>query len=242
MTCTSNLQKQIKYRVVLGTQDTLICVQQCAVLEFSIKCTWLTRKFIEDSDVVGSWKRATQHFKSISCGAQFVKLENISQPRLLFFNSTHKTKTGTANRWETTNSDPPRPIKLSSQSTVGVRLCCALLPASANRPTKMLGQNHFAHPNWHTLTFLYPILQCRATYWAPLEMLLEHLGISSSAQYGILQKCFSHPSLVILFFSTPPIKLKLGQQIGGELPIANHLDQLLWWSNQKPWAAVRSYL
>jgi hypothetical protein len=32
-----------------------------------------------------------------------------------------------------------------------------------------------------------------------------------------LQKYFSHPSLVIYFFATPPIKLKLGlgQQIGG---------------------------
>jgi hypothetical protein len=34
-----------------------------------------------------------------------------------------------------------------------------------------------------------------------------------------------NPSLVSYFFSTPPIKLKLGQQIGGRLLIANHLDQ-----------------
>jgi hypothetical protein len=32
---------------------------------------------------------------------------------------------------------------------------------------------------------------------------------------------FSHPSLVIYFFATPAIKLKLGQQIGGTLLIAN---------------------
>jgi hypothetical protein len=62
--------------------------------------------------------REALNIKSISCSAQFVNLENISHPRLLFFNSTHKTKTGTANRWETINSNPPRPIKLSSQSTV----------------------------------------------------------------------------------------------------------------------------
>jgi hypothetical protein len=42
-----------------------------------------------------------------------------------FSNPTQKTKTGTANRWETTNSNPPGPIKLSSQSTAGVRFCCA---------------------------------------------------------------------------------------------------------------------
>jgi hypothetical protein len=29
-----------------------------------------------------------------------------------------------------------------------------------------------------------------------------------------LQKCFSHPSLVIYCFASPPTKLKLGQQIG----------------------------
>jgi hypothetical protein len=36
-----------------------------------------------------------------------------------------------------------------------------------------------------------------------------HKSISSSAQYVTLQKCFSHPSSVIYFFGTPPIKLKL---------------------------------
>jgi len=40
--------------------------------------------------------------------------------------------------------------------------------------------------------------------------------ISSNAQYVTLQIYFSHPSLVFFsFFATPPIKLKLGQQIGG---------------------------
>jgi hypothetical protein len=40
----------------------------------------------------------------------------------------------------------------------------------------------------------------------------------------------------ILFFATPLVKLKLGQQI------ANHVHQLLWSTNQKHWVAVRSYL
>jgi hypothetical protein len=43
-------------------------------------------------------------------------------------------------------------------------------------------------------------------------------------------------------FATPPIKLKPGQQIGGGLLIANHLDQSLWCANQKHWVAVISYL
>jgi len=33
-------------------------------------------------------------------------------------------------------------------------------------------------------------------------------------------------------FATPPIKLKLGQQIGAGLLIAYHLDQSLCWANQ----------
>jgi len=52
---------------------------------------------------------------------------------------------------------------------------------------------------------------------------------------------FSHPSLVMYsFFSTPPIKRKLEQQIGAGL--LDHLDESLWWANQKHWAAVKSYL
>jgi hypothetical protein len=42
--------------------------------------------------------------------------------------------------------------------------------------------------------------------------------------------------------ATPPIKPKLGPQIGGGLLKPNHLDESLWWANQKHWAAVRSYL
>jgi hypothetical protein len=52
-------------------------------------------------------------------------------------------------------------------------------------------------------------------------------NISSGAQYVTLQKYFSHPSLVKHSFTTPPVKLKPGQQIGEGLLIANHLDQSL---------------
>jgi hypothetical protein len=57
-----------------------------------------------------------------------------------------------------------------------------------------------------------------------------------------LQKYFSHPSLVICCFAIPPMKLKLGQQKGRGLLIGNHLDKSSWWTNQKHWAAVKSYL
>jgi hypothetical protein len=43
----------------------------------------------------------------------------------------------------------------------------------------------------------------------------------SGAHYATQPKYFSHPSLLMYSFATPPIKLKLGQQIGGRLLIAN---------------------
>jgi hypothetical protein len=52
-------------------------------------------------------------------------------------------------------------------------------------------------------------------------------SISSGAQYVTLRKYFSHPSLVMYSFATPPIKLKPRQQIRGGLLIANHMDQSL---------------
>jgi hypothetical protein len=48
-------------------------------------------------------------------------------------------------------------------SLAGVMLCYAFLPASENC-AKMLGQNHFAEPNQHVLSFVHPILICRVTY------------------------------------------------------------------------------
>jgi hypothetical protein len=53
------------------------------------------------------------------------------------------------------------------------------------------------------------------TSWNPLSLLENPKIISSGAQYVTMWKCFSHPSLVMYFFATPPIKLKLGHQIGG---------------------------
>jgi len=58
-------------------------------------------------------------------------------------------------------------------------------------------------------------------------------SISIGAQYVTLQKYFSHPSLVIYFFPTPPIKLKLGLQIHGRLLIPTHMDQSNYLTNQQ---------
>jgi hypothetical protein len=58
-------------------------------------------------------------------------------------------------------------------------------------------------------------------------------SISGSAPYVTLQKYFSNPFFVIYFFASPPIKLKLGLQMGGRLLIANHPNQSLWLADQK---------
>jgi hypothetical protein len=47
-------------------------------------------------------------------------------------------------------------------------LCLLLVPANC---AKMLGENHFAKPNLYVLIFLHPILICRVTYQAPVELL-----------------------------------------------------------------------
>jgi hypothetical protein len=52
------------------------------------------------------------------------KVSHIQLSYLLFSNSTHKTKTEIANRWESSYSNQPRPIKLCSQLIVGVGLYC----------------------------------------------------------------------------------------------------------------------
>ncbi len=72
-----------------------------------------------------------QYHQSISSVVQYVTLQKkFSHPRLfsylLSFNSTHKTKNGMQIGGRlTTNSNTAGPIKRFSQSTVGVKLCCA---------------------------------------------------------------------------------------------------------------------
>jgi hypothetical protein len=53
---------------------------------------------------------------------------------------------------------------------------------------------------------------------------------------------FHIQGLVMYSFATPLIKLKLGQQTGRGLLIANHLDQIIMMGQSEHWAAFRSYL
>jgi len=83
---------------------------------------------------------------------------------LLFSNPAHQTKTGTANRWRlliATHLDQSNYLANQQQD---------LDFAVSFTSLSILGQNNFAEPNWHVLNFLHPI--CRATYWAPVELLL----------------------------------------------------------------------
>jgi hypothetical protein len=104
---------------------------------------------------------------------------------VLFCNPTHKTQTGTANGWGTTNSKPPGPIIYAAPmrntelqldhiyytTFLGAKHCALHQPRATC--TIMLRQNHFPEPNRHVLDFLHLISLCRVTYRALLEMLLQ---------------------------------------------------------------------
>jgi len=65
-------------------------------------------------------------------------------------------------------------------------------------------------------------------------------AIPTSVQYVTLQRYFSHSSLVFFFFVILPIKLKYGQQTGGNYKYQISLS--LWLATQKQGGAVKSYL
>jgi hypothetical protein len=73
--------------------------------------------------------------------------------------------------------------------------------------------------------------------WEPLAKVSGNGKVCGNPANIFFTSKFSY-----LFFATPPIKLKLGQQIRGGLLRANHLEQLLWWATQTHWAPVRSHL
>jgi hypothetical protein len=93
----------------------------------------------------------------------------------------------------------------------------------------MLGQNHFLEPYWHVLTFLHPILMCKSHTGVTAGMPLVHLHQGSVCDPAKLFFTF----LITKFFRTPPIKLKLGLQVGSRLLRATHLDQSNYLTNQK---------
>jgi hypothetical protein len=104
--------------------------------------------------------------KSISSSAQYVTLQKyISHPSIVisFSKPTNKTKTGTANSWETTNSKPLGPNIMIGQSEIVSGNHIIFITLFSGR-LKMLGQDHFAKPNQHVMTFLHPILNCRVAY------------------------------------------------------------------------------
>jgi hypothetical protein len=51
-----------------------------------------------------------------------------------------------------------------------------------------------------------------------------------------------HPSLVISYFTTPPIQLKLNSQIGGEITNSKPAGQVIMIGQSKHGTPVKSYL
>jgi hypothetical protein len=102
------------------------------------------------------------------------------------------------------------------------------------------------HPHRDWLWNIHPRSKGLWNHWANESPGYRSRSLRASPVVLSMWPCkniFHIQVLVICFFATPPIKSKLGQQISGVLlPIANHLDQSLWWANQKQWPEVRSYL
>jgi len=87
---------------------------------------------------------------------------------------------------------------------------------------KELGRVRCVGGNCGTLGLWCSMLSTHSTF----KWVKSCHSISSGAQYVTQDRYCPHPSLVIYFFATPPLKLK--QQIGAGQLIANHLDQTLW--------------
>jgi hypothetical protein len=79
-----------------------------------------------------------------------------------------------------------------------------------------------------------------STQISQILILFLSLSLAQDAQKHTPQLSVSLVILFIFFFSTPLIKPRL--QIGGRLLMAKHLDQSLWWLNQKLGATVKSYI
>jgi hypothetical protein len=97
---------------------------------------------------------------------------------LLFSNPAHKTKTGTANRWETTNSNPTGPIVMICKSdhnyyTLLFRLCCAFCHLSK------LWENAVPKP------FCWAKLAC-SDFWFPGSHTEHHWSCSYSCICNVL--------------------------------------------------------
>jgi hypothetical protein len=133
----------------------------------------------ETTNAQARWKCS----KSISTSDQYVTLQKyFLHLSLVISNPTHKTKTGTANRWETTNSKPSGQIiiianhldksLLLTDQNCGATIISYLLLFFRKRAfyqppqtlQKYWTKKHFAMLNHRVLPFLNLILICRITY------------------------------------------------------------------------------
>ncbi len=100
-------------------------------------------------------------------------------PRLviyIFCNPTHKTETGTANRWGANNSKSPGPIITMGQSEaliISQIIFITLFSAGATSHRKLFNYVEPKPFSWAKpayFDFSLSNLLCRITYWEPLEM------------------------------------------------------------------------
>ncbi len=134
---------------------------------------------------------------------------------LLFCNPTHKTGTGTANRWGTTNSEPPGPIIMIGESetlTSSQILFITLFSAGAHRCGAVYQPPHPVQLCCaktifrHAFNFLHLILLYRITYWAPLywDALTT---VNTFLEPGFFSWWFFHFLRMFLLLSPPSLLL-----------------------------------
>jgi hypothetical protein len=129
------------------------CGDHCIVYSFS----FTLKAALQQSMIYRAFYYYLREFQPVLTH-QYVTLYDY----LLFFHLAHKTKIGTAKRWETTKSKPLRPITSVNQKfRAAIRsylllfsgrcyTSLHLLSASANS-AKMVHWNHFAELNQHIL-------------------------------------------------------------------------------------------
>jgi len=165
---------------------------------------------------VGSWERGTQHQEHLLQCSVCEPGKYFTSQVTFFSTPPIKLKLGLLQiRGRLLIATRLDQSKMSSQSTVGVLGFAMPFYQPEQIGNKNVGPKPFRSPKLALFDFSLSNFAVQGHILSTFGDALISASPAVLAQNVILQKCFSHPSLVIYLFSTPPIKLKLEQQIGG---------------------------
>jgi hypothetical protein len=108
----------------------------------------------------------------------------------------------------------PQLVQLHRSVLLRVLMICSITDCYAEdflSPTRKAKAAFHAFANMHGSFVRIAISVC---LWMETWPLLEHLQLSIT-RYVTRHNSFSHPTLVIYVWQSHPVKMKLGQQIGG---------------------------